>query len=525
MISYLDNPYFIFSGQESNSQFITYIYRDSSNYSSNLQSELRNIFDCIRKQIYRPEKIVIIIAENYRDILIKDLDLIEELSIRFQPKMDVNIYSYKEVCCEVLQKGIKTIVEEKKVDQESHPYTTFRKPSSRVSKHFIKASLALSDYPYISLIALCAYKNIERDILEVTRLEEIRTICIDTSAIFSFTLAFIEIARILGKKDFNPKIINFKSYSKGEIDFTENNIFTFISASSGSLQHEKNIKKLRCITLFYAGDKEDYKYVYKLEFNKSDAKGDKREIPVTTEDFSISYSKSKEFILCKPDVEDKKEYRLIKEILSYHSDAIPKYPAESSIAEFKFSDEELYKHQKSFLKNRLYRVLTKKWNNHIIYDEYTKNLIEGEGSTLVRTFLDDNVDWPGGDNIVILLNQATKGTLTSISTELRQKEAKNVNYIVGTLLTNDFGEIRYLKNNITFNNTDEKYNYFCKAELPILDLDCSRLSYIAEFKLTDGLVFYEKDNASNFNPVLVYIAFYLIFEIMRYVKKLEDNIT
>ena len=113
--------------------------------------------------------------------------------------------------------------------------------------------------------------------------------------------------------------------------------------------------------------------------------------------------------------------------------------------------------------------------------------------------------------------------MIKISRRLRKYTVKNISYIIGILVTDDFGQSENFKNNIRFNNTNYKYNFFCYLDLPVGKVT-QPPNVLRKQKITNGFIFYKGENASKLAADQIYLTVYIILQLLRANKKLHDDI-
>ena len=217
-----------------------------------------------------------------------------------------------------LKQAYKRLLMKKKLSKKPHLIQNLKKPSGDESDFFIKTSLALSDYPYICFIALAIHSKLNK--MQTFKFSNIKKFYIDTSTIIPIIQALTQLYSLLhpllNKKQIQlPQIVNFKSYlNKHEIhDFNDDEVYTFMSAStSGNLRKKYDIYPNRCITIFHT--RVDNNGLLELELDIGETVA-KIIIPVTAEDFSLTYSKSEGIIIKQENIERLDKDDLISKIL------------------------------------------------------------------------------------------------------------------------------------------------------------------------------------------------------------------
>ena len=171
------------------------------------------------------------------------------------------------------------------------------------------------------------------------------------------------------------------------------------------------------------------------------------------------------------------------------------------------------------------RSKSKDWDNFLIYDQIPDSNNGFSEKEKKVNFLSDDCEsnWEG-KNVIVFLLQSTKEELIRISRKLRKKTVKNVTYILGVVLTSSFQDSKILKNNLIFNKTKFQYNFHCYLMLPLRKISCDKFEDLKKEKLTDGFVFYKDYKSEALNPLLVYLSFCVMLELLRDNNELEDNI-
>jgi hypothetical protein len=518
------NSIFIFNDvDEKSARYDLYLFKDFSGTDDDLKEDIINVIDDIRQRVHFPEVIYIIAS---------DTTLLDKLKIeqRFTNKQKITYIDYEDVEDAIFKKGISSIVYENNVVQYAPKGTRFKKTSGKESDVFIKASLALSEYPKICFLVLALNQRISNE-----KLEKVKTFYIDTSSIISLIQGVISYRQKFKNCNTIPQIVNFQSYRKNSIDFNTEDAYTIISAStSGNLRKKNNMNINKCTTLFYPKDTECEDDVL---FELTNIKKSKDEslslklIPLTLEDFSLEYSKAQEVIITKKKIEGLDEENVINKLLGDRFKTI----------EYHFKFNAIQNHEmiylephfiywvledSNFLKDILSRSLLSEKGNCIISDlEEIKDFrLETENIVFIKK--DDFITTTQKDienkNIIVFLTQATDKELIHLSQKLRDYKIHNITYIIGVLITDNVQQAKSVQNNICFNDTDYKYNFYCYLNLPLSKL---APDHIGEHKLSNGFVFYKGDNASELNPKQVYLVIGVLLELLRSADQLTDNTT
>ena len=171
----IKNSVFQFKDEQANGLYDYYLFKDFSHEKNDV---FFDILDDIRKKIHAPQK-VFVISETTPTPEIK-----QTWDDRFQDRrITVEHIQYNDVSPEVFQTGINQIVKKNKVVQYAPSNTNFKKTSGKESAFFIKASLALSDYPQICFLSLALYQKLE------DKISSFEKIYIDTSTIMPLAQA------------------------------------------------------------------------------------------------------------------------------------------------------------------------------------------------------------------------------------------------------------------------------------------------------------------------------------------------
>ncbi|CAC9623400.1 hypothetical protein [uncultured Gammaproteobacteria bacterium] len=498
--------------EEESGDYVLYLFTDFSGDLTSNNLDISHVLAEVRQEIYSPSTIFIICIDS-------DLDESKHRS-RFSKEQEIKYIKYEDISDDIFKIGIRQIVEDNKVVQYAPHGTVFKKTSSKESHYFIKASLSLSEYPQICFLALSLYQEIK------DKIPSIKKFYVDTSSIIPLIQALICYQNIVDSGDkFHPKILNFKSYTANHFIFNSDS-YTIISASSsGGLQDKIGVDTDKCITIFLLkAVSKEYKCLFQI-----DIKGNQSliqplmPIPLTTEDFSLAYSKSEEVIITKKYIDKLDEKKLIKKLLDENFKNV-----EYSFPHNEIYNQDLLEFDETFLKeilenftsNIFNRCLLSKKDNCIIYrGEIPENI----NKIKIDTFLEDNSD-VGDKNIIVFLDQSNEKELIQISRKLRKHSVFNITYIIGILLTKDIAQSKTLQNNICFNDTDHKYGFYCYLDLPLLTINKPD---IKRGVLSDGFIFYEdKDGkSSELEKKQVYLVVCLILELLRHDNKLSDNIS
>ena len=485
---------------------------------------ISNALNKIRRKIHAPKKIFIISNRKIPRHMAK-------WKSRFPAyPITINHISYKDVESKVLQIGICQIVRESKVVQCAPSNTKFKKTSGKESSHFIKASLALSDYPQICFLSLALHKEISKDY----KVSSIRKIYIDTSSIMPVVQALIYYQEAFyqdTKQTFHPKIINFKSYTENKYKFNIDGSYTLISASSsGELQNKLNILENKCTTLFLAKNVEK-KCLFHVDVSNEVKNKTNMVIPLTLEDFSLDYAKSEEVVIIKDKVQQLDKQKLIDRLLSEDFKGVDysiqhKSEHEKNLLEFnndwvannsdlcKFKEETLdsclLSNKENVIVGTNIDEICKEMSYKYMYISYKKFLKRPKKSSLK------------GKNVIVCLNQTNKEELIRISQILRDYKVFYVTYVIGILLTESIAQSKNLQKNICFNHTNRKYGFNCWLDLPLLTIQNPAP---VEGKITEGFVFYNgKKSSSKLSSKQVYLMWCLVLELLRNNNSLRDNI-
>lgn len=520
---------FIFQDNKRGGSYDLYLFKDFSGEREDDQEEIFNILDEIRQKIHSLD-VIFILCEKQK-VLDKN-----KIKSRFPDEQNIEYIDYTEIKPDVFQKGIFEIVKKNNVVQRAPYGTLFKKPSGAESNYFIKASLSLLEYSHICFLALATYEKIKPG-----KLSKIRNIYVDTSSIISLIQAMIHYYNIFKKKKYNPQIINFKSYESNNIDFNAEGSFTIISASSeGKLRENKNIDQDKCFTLFYPKDSKNKECcLFEIDniIKNNYSSSPPRLIPLTSEDFSLEYSKSKEVIVTQQKVEKLDTKQIIKKILSCEFNDIDFcfcFDEITNNEHIKFNPKYIYKKLKDkFIKDTFTMSLLSEEDNYIIYDcEKLPNFKSEHIASITKNkFLDDSPKETEIDNknVIVFLIQSTNNELIHISQKLRIKyNSLNITYIIGILATNNCHQSKNLENNICFNDTDYKYGFYCYLNLPIYGIapihDISDTDF-KEHKLSKGFVFCDGNDSRKLGPKQVYLVICVILELLRSNHELNDNIS
>jgi len=516
------NSIFVFKDTDKNSgKYDLYLFKDFSGTDDDLKEDFINIIDDIRQRIHFPEVIYIIAS----DTTILDKPKIEK---RFTNNQNIVYIDYKDVEDGVFQKGINSIVDENNVVQHAPKGTRFKKTSGKESDIFIKASLALSEYPKICFLALALNKRISN-----AKLAKVKTFYIDTSSIISLIQGLIAYRQKFENDNIIPQIVNFQSYTENSIDFNTEDAHTIISAStSGNLRKKNNMNIDKCTTLFYPEDTECEDDVL---FELTNIKKSKNEslspklIPLTLEDFSLEYSEAQEVIIVKTKIENLDKESVIDKILS---DAF-------KVINYNFKFNALQNHDMihfdsklmnnlltecQFFKEALSRSLLSEKENCIIYDTKLPEDICTKGILYIKKddFIATTQTGIEDKNIIVYLTQATDKELIHLSQRLRDYQIHNITYVIGVLITDNIQQAKNVQNNICFNDTQYKYDFYCYLNLPLSKL---APDLIGDHKLSNGFVFYKGDNAKDLNRKQVYLVVGIVLELLRSSDQLIDNTT
>ncbi len=499
--------------EEESGDYVLYLFTDFSGDLTSNNLDISHVLAEVRQEIYSPSTIFIICIDS-------DLDESKHRS-RFSKEQEIKYIKYEDISDDIFKIGIRQIVEDNKVVQYAPHGTVFKKTSSKESHYFIKASLSLSEYPQICFLALSLYQEIK------DKIPSIKKFYVDTSSIMPLIQALICYQNIVDSGDkFHPKILNFKSYTDNHFIFNSSDSYTIISASSsGGLQGKIGVDTDKCITIFLLkAVPKKYKFLFQIDIKSNQSLIQPlMPIPLTTEDFSLAYSKSEEVIITKKYIDKLDEKKLIKKLLDENFKNV-----EYSFPHNEIYNQDLLEFDETFLKeilenftsNIFNRCLLSKKDNCIIYrGEIPENI----NKIKIDTFLEDNSD-VGDKNIIVFLDQSNEKELIQISRKLRKHSVFNITYIIGILLTKDIAQSKTLQNNICFNDTDHKYGFYCYLDLPLLTINKPD---IEGGVLSDGFVFYEDEDgkSSELEKEQVYLVVCLILELLRHDNKLSDNIS
>ncbi len=523
-----NNSVFSFRETIDDRSYNLYIFKDFTGSDQDAQSDIFGVIDIKRQEIHFPNTVFIICKS--KAILDK-----EKIEGRFANGQTVEYINYEDVDSNIFESGILAITDKNKVVQCAPYGTVFKKTSGAESDYFIKASLSLLEYSEICFMALAIYHKIGHE-----KLSSLKKIYVDTSSIISLVQSLIYCYKIIKNADINPQIINFRSYREQNIDFNLDRSFTVISASSSDNLRKKNsISSDKCLTLFYPKNKEPHtESLFLVDIENTDKSTNNstnpKTIPLTSEDFSLEYSKSKEIIITKSEVERLDSRKLIKKILSKEFKNISYSFSHDGIKErdcINFDSNDLYQllEKNGFIKDTLLRSFASEKDNYIIYDfENPKEKCLGiKKDTFIKpeSHIETDIKKDIKDkNVIVFLTQSTGSDLILISQNLRKYDIANINYIIGVLITDSLQHSKNLQNNICFNDTPYKYGFYCYLDLPLLGI-IEPYKNIKDYSLTDGFVFYDGDNSAELNPYQVYLVICLILQLLRDNNKLTDNIS
>jgi len=520
-----ESSIFVFRKEITAAEYNICLFKDfSRDESEYVNDEIFAEINEIRTKIHRPNKIIIITKDH--SILNKN-----KIKSRVVKNQEIEYLNYcdKQKLNEegLLSSGIAEIVKRNKVVQYAPYGTTFKKTSGRTEKYFIKASLSLLNYSEICFMALATYHKITP-----TTLKSTNKIFVDTSSIISLAQNLIYCYEVINNLKINPQIINFQSYTSSDIDFNRDGCYTLMSAStSGGLKEKNNISSTKCLTLFTPDSLMEEKSLFSIPINQNQNLFH-RAIPLTNEDFSLEMAEARGIIIRQAEIERLDSGKLIQKLLH---DGFRKIKYNFKYNELK--DQECIHfcvdclkcilESTKFIENTFSRSLSLEKKNIIIFDEYNP---KEEIERLVAIKLNDFINNGNRNNIcqkqnvIVFIPQALDSTLIRISQKLRQFDLINITYIIGVLVSSDFKQAKDVENNITFNNTDYKYNFFCYLNLPILALEKLDDKIYSSYPLTNGFVFDNKHESSNLNPRIVYVVVYIIIQLLRKGNKLTDNI-
>lgn len=508
-----DNSIFYFKDKKDNGDYDLYIFHDFSGTENSNNSDIFSALDEVRNRVHSPDIIFIICIDdsNFEK---------QKHKSRFTNGQNIEYINYKDITGDIFKIGINQIVRNNKVVQHAPHGAKFKKTSGKESSYFIKASLSLLEYPQICFLALSLYQKIENKISDIGKFY------IDTSSIMPLIQTLIYYQTIASKKHFHPEIINFKSYNDNNIDFNTRGSYSIISASSsGGLQKEMDVDQDKCITIFLPISVEE-ECLFRVDIESQHSlSASLVPIPLTAEDFSLEYAKSEEVIITKKLVEKLDSKKLITKLLS---DEFKKVKYSFLHDEFynkcllKFDEVFLDKVlAKRFTSNILNRCLLSEKDNYVIYRGKTPKNKGKFNKVKVEDFLANGLGVMDA-NVIVFLNQSDKNELIQISRRLRRESVFNITYVIGILLAENIAQSMNLQNNICFNDTDYKYEFYCYLDLPLLtisDIDDDH------GMLSDGFIFYEGSKSSKPNKKPVYLVFCLILELFRHNNKLSDNIS
>ncbi len=513
------DPIFSFKDKRDNGSYDIYLFKDFSSINDNDRDNIFPRLDKIRKKIHSPDAVFIICSDDS----IFDKKKHRE---RFTDTPNIQYIKYKDVEEHIFKIGVSQIVDNNKVVQYAPSGTQFSKTSGDKSNYFIKASLSLLEYPQICFLALALHRKITPE-----KISTIKKFYVDTSSIMPLIQALIHYQNtLLAGTEFHPEIINFKSYNDNSIDFNIDNSYTVISASSsGNLQKKIEVGQDKCITIFLPKSiQKECLFQVNIKYTL-DSSQSLMLIPLTSEDFSLEYSKSEEFIIRKKDVEKLDVKKLIKKLLTDEFKNVKycfPYGETYNSDILKFGDSFLNNILQNFSDNMLNRCLLSKKDNYIIYNG--KELSKEENTIKSIDFINNNFQKKAleNKNIIVVLNQSNKNELIQISQKLRGIQVFNITYVIGILLTENISQSKNLQDNICFNDTPYKYGFYCYLDLPLLTISKPDL---LDQNLSDGFVFYEsvKPNgrSSELDRNQVYLVVCVILELLRHDDKLKDNIS
>lgn len=511
---------FSFSEKIDDRSYNLYIFKDFTGSDQDAQDDIFGVIDIKRQKTHSPNTVFIIC---------KSQTILDRVKIegRFVNGQEIKYINYKDVDANIFESGILEITTKNRVVQYAPYGTIFKKTSGDESNYFIKASLSLLEYSEICFMALAIYHKIDRE-----ELSFLKKIYVDTSSIISLVQSLIYCYNMLEDSNINPQIINFRSYREQDIDFNINYSFTVISASSSdNLRAKNNISSDKCLTLFYPKNKEPRtESLFLVDIKNTDNSTNPKTIPLTSEDFSLEYSKSKEIIITKSEVERLDSKQLIKKILDNEFKKISYSFSHDDIKNqdcIEFNSSSLYKllENNGFIEDTLLRSFALEKDNYIIYDfENPKENCSGiKKDDFIKPESNIEIINIKDKNVIVFLTQSTESDLILISQKLRQYCPANINYIIGLLITDSSQHSKNLKNNICFNDTPYKYGFYCYLDLPLLGI--KKPENIKKHKLTDGFVFYDGNNSKDLNPYQVYLVVCFILQLLRDNKKLTDNIS
>ena len=504
-----NSPIFLFRDDRDGGSYDLYLFKDFSGTKTTHSDNIFNILNEVRLRVHIPDTLFIICIDG------SDLDK-EKYCERFLKGQKIEYINYKDIDENIFKIGIRQIVKDNKVVQYAPHGTIFKKTSDKESYYFIKASLALSDYPKICFLSLALHQKITKE-----KILSIKKFYIDTSSIMPLIQALIFYQNMTGNNEFSPEIINFKSYNKHNINFNFSGLYTVISASSaGGLQEKYHISEDKCITIFLPKSV-GKNNLFEVDIQNNQSSGQEKPIPLISEDFSLEYSKSEEVIITKLNIEKLDTTKTIKKLLHDDFKKVDykfEYDEILNTKLINFNDGFIDKLLKDFKEKSINRCLLSKKDNYIICENTADKVIGVEfflKLDISNTDLNDK-------NIIVCLDQSDKNKLIQISQKLRDYKIFNVTYIIGILLTKSISESKNLQNNICFNDSENKYGFYCYLDLPLLNITQPDL---LQHKLSDGFVFYDGEESSELCQKQVYLAICFILELLRNDKKLSDNIS
>lgn len=252
-------------------------------------------------------------------------------------------------------------------------------------------------------------------------------------------------------------------------------------------------------------------------------------IPLTLEDFSLEYSEAQEVIIVKTKIEDLDKESVIDKILSDDFKAINydfRFNALQNHDMIHFDSELMYSllNDSHFFNDALSRSLLSEKKNCIIYDTKIPKDINTEDILYIKKddFISTTQTGIEDKNIIVFLTQATDKELIHLSQRLRDYPIHNITYIIGVLITDNMQQAKSVQNNICFNDTQYKYDFYCYLNLPLSKL---APDMIGDHKLSNGFVFYKGNNAKDLNPKQVYLVIGIVLELLRSSNQFIDNTT
>ena len=513
-------PFYLFREEINPCSYKLYVFRDFSSKDNNLNKDLLALIDVIRQRIHPPSSIQVICHDP------SSLNT-KKVTSRMGSDCDIEYTAYEDVDERIFNLGILNIVKENNVVQTAPTGMMFKKTSGKESHYFIKASVALMEYSQVCFLALALRNKISPE-----KIKGIIRVYIDTSAIMSLIQAMIHYLNVYKGEDFNPRIINFKSYEFGDpVEMNNKEAFTIISAStSGGLRKKLQVDSDKCLTLFCDVDNE--MTLFRTTTPEPHKIESPQLIPLLTEDFSIEFSKSREVVITKTMVDSLDKKKIIKTLLGEDFGKVQfKFIRDEiknrNCLNFNHSVEKIAKilKDKGYLEDVFEHALSATRNNHIIadYQEHSFELFKQGKIVDKDEFIRSKKDDYGFDgcNVIVLLNQTTNHELLTISRKLREFENLKVNYVIGVLLTDSFSQSKRLESNICFNNTDFKYPFYCWLNLPLLNIIEGKLG---SENLSRGFVFYEGEKYQTLTKEQVYLVICFVLELLRHDKQLIDNI-